>query len=843
MTFYRLTKGTTAGRRLLKTIRAACRNSLTVFLCLAVTIAAEAAVWMFRNHLIASAQETEIESVRVEARAKALALRETLSRTLDQIAALQSIAGLVTIARRSGDAEMEKAARNELSVRGGIMTSHVTGILGLSSGLYRDWSNVDPSRFPDWYGDRAYLRPIVAGTAGEVISDPMLGPASHLLIIPFAKGVRDSTGTFAGVTIVGVEAAAFHGLASTMGVTGRDTLTIFRRDGKVMARSDGAGVGDTIPRDDTLLRAILENEQSLTRVISPIDRIERIDASERLGDSGLSLAVGLDLQARLGRLKPELDRIRQDALESALLIGLLGNGAMLVWHWRRKAAVAAAGMAVIRKSEALFRQLAEGMPDLIRLLDRNGIVLYASPAAKDLLGVEPEALVGKPTGRFVHPDDVDAIGQYEFRRQRNLRQASSEVRLVRRDGRTIRVQTTLGAIGGGNPPPGVPSIVSSSRDITQEREAEEALRRATDELDAVLHAASGALFRSNLDSEGNTRILFVSGSVETMTGFTAAEVMATPNWLRSRRDPSCEEAVVENAERLRTEGRSTVRYRIRHKNENWLWLEMFSQSLGEGRGAVGYLRDVTAERERELQVARVSHLASVGELTTGMAHELNQPLAAISMVAQNAMAVLDANDAILNRKLQRIVKQVERAASIIEHMRVFGRRETEPPASMPMTAAIDGAKAIVRAGLHQAGVRLVIRVEPALPPVIGQLVPLQQVLINLIGNAVSSTEERTPRLAEVRRHIDLEARLDGTMVVIRITDHAGGIDESAIPRLFERSFTTTSAGPGAGLGLSFSHEIIAGMGGVMTARNEGDGAVFEIRLPRAPSAEYDAAPA
>ncbi len=102
---------------MLKTIRAACRSSLTVFLCLAVTVAAEAAVWMIRDHLIASAQETEIEAVRVEARAKALALRETLSRTLDQIAALQSIAGLVTKARRSGDAEMEKAARNELGVR------------------------------------------------------------------------------------------------------------------------------------------------------------------------------------------------------------------------------------------------------------------------------------------------------------------------------------------------------------------------------------------------------------------------------------------------------------------------------------------------------------------------------------------------------------------------------------------------------------------------------------------------------------------------------------------------------------------------------------------------------
>ena len=138
-------------------------------------------------------------------------------------------------------------------------------------------------------------------------------------------------------------------------------------------------------------------------------------------------------------------------------------------------------------------------------------------------------------------------------------------------------------------------------------------------------------------------------------------------------------------------------------------------------------------------MARCRNLATLGELTTGMAHELNQPLAAISMVAQNAMAVLDANipaHAALNKKLQRIVGQVERAASIIEHMRVFGRRETAPPASISVPAAIDGAKAISQAGLHQAGVRLSFRAEPELPLVTGQLVPLQQVLINLIGNAL-----------------------------------------------------------------------------------------------------------
>jgi PAS domain S-box-containing protein len=830
--------------RKLNTFGAANRGSLALIVFLVVTMAVEAGVWTIRDHLIASAQEAGIETVRVEARAKALDLRETLSRTLDQIGALQSLAGLVTKARRTGNAEMESAARAELGVRRGLMAGNITGIYGVTPALHPDWSSGDPSRLPADVGDRPYLRMIAGGAATEAIGDPALGPISHRLVISFAKGVYDPGGALSGVTVVAVAAEAFHGLAATMGVTGRDTLTIIRRDGKVVARSDGQAVGETIPADNALLHAITANPQSLTRVISPIDKVERIDASERLGESGLSLAVGLDLRARLERLTPELDRIRQDALDIMLLIGLLGGGAMLVWHWRRRAAVAAAGMAAIRKSETMFRQLAEGMPDLIRLLDRSGCVLYANPASLDLLGVAPQALLGKPSGRFVHSDDVRAMGQQALRRQPDLRQAASEVRLVRRDGRIIQVQTSLGRIGDDDRPDGVPAVVSSSRDVTVEREAEVALRHATEELDAVLHAASGVLFRSNTDRDGNTRIVFVSSSVEAITGFTAAEVMATPNWLRSRRDPSDEDAIPGNADRLRTGGRSTRHYQIRHKNENWIWIEIFSRSLGEGRGAVGYFRDVTLERERELRAARLSQLATLGELTTSMAHELNQPLAAISMVAQNAMAVLTTNDAsqaALNRKLQRIVKQVERAASVIEHMRVFGRRETELPGSMPVAAAINGAKAIAQAGLHQAGVRLFIRLEPGLPPVTGQLVPLQQVLINLIGNAVNSIEERAPRLAETRRGIDLEARLQGLAVVIRVAHHAGAIDESVIAHVFERSLATRPADPQTGLGLSISHEIVTAMGGVLTARNEGDGAVFEIRLPVAPAGDRGAA--
>jgi C4-dicarboxylate-specific signal transduction histidine kinase len=230
-------------------------------------------------------------------------------------------------------------------------------------------------------------------------------------------------------------------------------------------------------------------------------------------------------------------------------------------------------------------------------------------------------------------------------------------------------------------------------------------------------------------------------------------------------------------------------------------------------------------------------MAVLGELTTSMAHELNQPLTAISMVAQNTIALLDTGDPeneLLNRKLERIVQQVARAGSIIDHMRIFGRRADDAPADISIASAIEGAVVIVQASLRQSAIEITTLTAPDLPLVRGHLVSLQQVLISLIGNASDAVTMQTPPLPKERRGIEIRAERRGPGAVIRVADHAGGIDESVLPRLFQPFFTTKPTGSGTGLGLSVAYGIITEMGGEIAVRNEGDGAVFEIRLPPAP---------
>jgi PAS domain S-box-containing protein len=564
-------------------------------------------------------------------------------------------------------------------------------------------------------------------------------------------------------------------------------------------------------------------------------------AWQRLDDRGLIVVVGLDLQARLDRLKPIAEQTRNQTRLIIVLIAVAGAGTLVVWYWRRRVAAAAARLAVLRESESLFREMAENLPDVVRLLDRRGIVLYANPAVRELLGVEPEALIGRPATDFVHPDDLNDTPSERLLREPGKRTARSEVRLLHPDGRIVRVQSTNHVIGDDSAPDGAPRIIVSSRDVTRQREAEAALRSVKEELDTVLHAVSGALFRYRLCADGEPQIVYVSDSIAAITGFTPAECML-PNWLEARRDPAFETPVRNHFRRLRSLGSSTVEYRLRHKDGPWLWCEVSARTIGQGEPltVVGCLRDITRERERNQQTAHSAKMAVLGEMTTGFAEELSHPLAAISQAARNALGTLHPGQPdyrFLNLKLERIVQQADRAVSVVDHMRIFGRESRRPPESVSVAAAIDGARAIVDARLPESGIGLLIDIAPGLPPIGGHLLPLEQVLTNLIGNAIDAITLQTPRLPDDRRRIEISARTDGQSVVIGVADHAGGIADALLPRLFEPFFTTKPAGSGTGLGLSISYGIIADMGGAITAHNADGGAVFEVRLPVANASE------
>ena len=472
---------------------------------------------------------------------------------------------------------------------------------------------------------------------------------------------------------------------------------------------------------------------------------------------------------------------------------------------------------------------------MVRLLSSTGASLYVNPAAKDILGMEPSEVINLDPTKCVHPEDLEEFFAKPLSAPRVGEQCDTQFRMLHADGHYVLLHSIVRRISTQRAGPDEPAFIATSRDITNEHLAACQLRAAKQDLEDTMAATPGVFFRMRRTDVSELEQLFVSPNIEKVLGFTVEEALQ-PGFMLRQIDAEAVPALREHLNRLEQGGESSLHYRIRHKAGHWIWLSAISRlvTIGDEKTNFGYAYDITREHEQNLHLAQMDKLAMLGNLTTVMAHELNQPLAGISMIAENALAMLNGNDSVgrsLQQKLQRIVDQVARAASIIDHMRIFGRKADDAAAPFSIEMAIDGAIAILEGKCKLAAIDIVRDIPSNLPQSNGSLVMIEQVLINLLGNAIDQIETHQPPLLAHRRGITVRAQLQDSSILVQVQDRAGGIDAAHIDRVFEPFFTTKTVGSGTGLGLSISYGIVKDMGGRLTVTDIGGGACFQIELP------------
>lgn len=281
-----------------------------------------------------------------------------------------------------------------------------------------------------------------------------------------------------------------------------------------------------------------------------------------------------------------------------------------------------------------------------------------------------------------------------------------------------------------------------------------------------------------------------------------------------------------------------IEFSIREPGQAVRWLRGTTRRLSldpDGSAeVVAFTTDITAEREARLRVLKSSRLAAVGEMAGGLAHELNQPLAVISLAADNALRAFTKQGAAADNvmpRLQRIVANAARARDIVEHLRWFAQDEAQdaPLAPVAIAEAVQGALALTGGRLREAGIEVRLDLPGDLPPVLGRLRALEQTILQLLVNAHDA-------IAATRQDggvIRIAASAGEGQVRLVVADNGCGISEDAMPRLFEPFFTTKEPGKGSGLGLPIAHATVSGMGGTIVAANAEDGAVFTLGLPAA----------
>src|SRR5256885_907024 len=252
---------------------------------------------------------------------------------------------------------------------------------------------------------------------------------------------------------------------------------------------------------------------------------------------------------------------------------------------------------------------------------------------------------------------------------------------------------------------------------------------------------------------------------------------------------------------------------------------------------MGDLRETTAEmqrREQELrdkqeQLVQAGKLATLGELTTGVAHELNNPLNNTGLFVGNALDLIElgaADKGQIVRELRQAMQQVSKATQIISHLRTFGRAAPVSREPISLRPVIERALSLVQEQLRLHEIEVTLDLGPEEPVVVGNPIQLEQVFINLLANA------RDAVLDSPRKAIRISASVGSATVEIAFVDTGHGIPPGLEQRIFDPFFTTKEVGKGTGLGLSITYGIVKEHGGAISvASTPGEGATFLIQLP------------
>ena len=485
------------------------------------------------------------------------------------------------------------------------------------------------------------------------------------------------------------------------------------------------------------------------------------------------------------------------------------------------------------KARRLYRLITENTTDLISRHTPDGRFLDASPASWTLLGYWPETLRGTLAQRLFHAHDLKlALRQARGALQLDgyhtmtyrIRHQAGHYLWFETASRAIR-ETYTGA---------VVEVVSVSRDITARVQAEENKRRLAEVVEAnpdpvLFIDPAGGVSYLNPAARRLLGLLPAEG-MPALADFLTAQVLAT---LESNGWHSAEAQGLWSHETrlLPLNGEPSVPVSL---------LLLAHRSTAGERFFSLVARDM---RERELREAQQRHhqdemahtarLVTLGELASGIAHEINQPLAAVvnyANASQRYLQSLDSNPAAVERVaqgLERINLHANHAAQVIKRLRGFLRKGRRNLQALDISEVARQAVSLCAWEAGERNVTIELQLPESLPWVYADRVLLEQVLLNLLRNAIDANNEQLP--GQLSRIILQAQTLDGATLQISVQDQGPGVSAGELEQLFTPFYT--SKAEGLGLGLSMSRSIVEGFGGELNARPQTSGLLMCCCLP------------
>jgi len=487
-------------------------------------------------------------------------------------------------------------------------------------------------------------------------------------------------------------------------------------------------------------------------------------------------------------------------------------------------------------SEESYRYLIENVNDGICIV-QDGKVVFINRKGTSMIGSPLEEIIGRPVVDFIHPEDRPLVQE---RIRRHLAGENPPdtypYRLLTRDGhvRWMELRASLIAWKGR------PATLNFVHDITDRKEAEEALRQSEERFRGIFENAIEGIFQTRPDG----RFVSCNPSLARLLGVSSPDALLRNPDLRSTRfyvDPRHREEMLRI---LLKDGRDVRNFetQLQRLDGTVVWVSInsrLSRSADQEPLIDGTMEDISARKSLELQLLHSQKLDAVGTMAGGIAHDFNNILGIIIGYAE----IVKSRKLPISHKaqgdLERVLQAALRARDLVKQILDFSRQEERAMRTIEIRPLVKEAVRMLRATLP-ATIRIRSSIKTDHEMILGDPTQVYQVLINLCTNAAHAMRNTVGILSisletvafypeEVAPHPDLQP---GLYQRLSVSDTGMGIDPAILGRIFEPFFTTKAVQEGSGLGLSVVHGIVKAHRGAVTVQSEpGRGATFHVFFP------------
>jgi PAS domain S-box-containing protein len=492
----------------------------------------------------------------------------------------------------------------------------------------------------------------------------------------------------------------------------------------------------------------------------------------------------------------------------------------------------------LKRSEARKAAIMDSALDCIVTIDHEARITEFNPAAERTFGYQSDAVVGRPMADVIIPpalrsQHLEGLSRYLATGESRMLGKRLEMTALRADGSEFPVELAITRI----PLDGPPSFTGYLRDITERKRSEESLRRS----EAYLAEAQKLSLTGSFGWDVSSDEHFGSDETFRIFGYEISTRVTVPLIL-DRVHPQDVALVRQSIARAASGEHLDYQCRLLMPNGSVKYVHIVGHGSRDQEGRLEYIgavQDVTQRRLSEealgtvrSELARVARVTSLGALTASIAHEVNQPLSGIITNASTCLRMLAADPPNVDgarETARRTIRDGNRASDVIARLRALFSKRDATPESVDLNEATREVIALSMSNLQRGRVTLRQELADELPPVTGDRVQFQQVILNLLLNAcdaMSAVEDR-PRELAIATHTDGEGR-----VRLSVRDTGAGLQSAGADKLFEAFYTTKHNG--MGIGLFVSRSIIESHRGRLWASpNDGPGATFSFSIPSA----------